>query len=45
MIYQELLEKEENLYLLELAIARKNKASKTITREDFFKEMGLMTII
>lgn len=39
--YQELLEKEENLHLLELAIARRNKESETITREAFLKETGI----
>ncbi|BBK22658.1 type II toxin-antitoxin system Phd/YefM family antitoxin [Amedibacterium intestinale] len=39
--YQDLLEKEEDLQLLEMALARQGKDSALTTREDFLKEMGI----
>ena len=42
--YQDLLEKEEDLQLLEMALARQGKDSALTTREDFLKEMGISTI-
>ncbi len=38
---QELLEKEEDLYLMKLAIERDANAQKYISKEDFFEEFGI----
>ncbi|MGX8834957.1 type II toxin-antitoxin system Phd/YefM family antitoxin [Amedibacillus sp. YH-ame6] len=39
--YQELLEKEEDLQLIQLSLNRLSKNKDTITREDFFKNNGI----
>ncbi len=39
--YQELLEKEENLQLLEMAISREENSVNVTKRDDFLKEMNL----
>lgn len=39
--YQELLEKEEDLNLIQIAISRKAHSSEIISREDFFKENNI----
>lgn len=39
--YQDLLEKEENLYYLNLAIERKKKGESYISREEFMHEMEI----
>ena len=35
--YQELLDKEEDLQLLQMALSRKNENQSTISRDEFFK--------
>lgn len=39
--YQELLEKEENLQLMQIAMERSKSNDDTITRTEFFKENGI----
>lgn len=39
--YQELLEKEEDLQLIQLAMSRKAENQTTISREDFYENNGI----
>ena len=39
--YQELLEKEENLQLIQLSLSRMTKNQETISREEFYKNNGI----